>query len=690
MGRYIGPSDDRAGNAIAVISDRFWRNRFGSDPHVLGRKMVLNNVVFTVAGVMPPDFRGAAKDSRPDVFLPFELEPLVDAPYNEIAAGSHAWWFHVGARLREGVSLERANAFLRTSSHAAFQATMADATSRFKGHTQAELHLVAESGATGYSYLRLQFRKPLTVLMALVALVLLIACLNLATLLIARGASREREIATRFALGATRARLLRQLLTESMLLATAGTALGLAASPLIANLLMVFLTPQRNTLQPRPDVTPDARVFLFTAAVAAIATILTGMAPALRSTGRDLQQRMRESSSALRGSERRRFWPRVMLACEVGLALVLVSGAGLLGYSLVKLYEIPVGFEPHGLVLLQLEMGKQQRDGTALIRAYHDMADGLDGIPGVTAVSFTDVVPLEGSLWTGDVSVPGKASHETDRNQAGPGYFRAMRTALLGGREFRWTDTDEAGRVAILNEAAAQMLFPGRSPLGERILVGDAKTVAEVVGVVANAKYTSLSSADPPTVYSPITQDVEKKPSFTAVLRVDGSPGAVVAAAQKVIRRTVPEIPPPVAMTMEQTIAESLAKNRMMATLALFFAGVALLITGIGLYGTLAYTTERRTGEIGIRLALGAQRGDVILMICRENGAIALGGCILGIAGSFGASRLIASFLYGTSSNNPVILTAAALVLVSIAAGASLIPSVRAARIDPIAAIRYE
>ncbi len=488
MGRYIGPGDDRPGATVAVISDRFWRSRYGGDPHVLGRKIVLNNAVFTVAGVMPPKFRGANKDERPDVFLPFEDEPLLDAPYNNIAAGAHAWWFQAGARLKKGVSLERANAFLRASSHAAFEATVPDAKASFNGHTRAELYLAAEPGATGYSYLRLRFRKPLTVLMALVALVLLIACLNLATLLMARAASREREIATRFALGASRTRLLRQLLTESMLLATGGTALGLAASPLLANLLITFLSSHEDPLKPPLNVAPDARVFLFTAAVAAIATIVTGMAPALRSTGRELQQRMRDSSSALRGSERRRFWPRVMLACEVGLASVLVTGASLLGYSLVKLHEVPTGFEPRGLVMLELEMEKQSRKGKALVRAYQEIADGLARVPGVSAVSFVNMAPLTNSWMKGDVSVPGQGKHEAYRNEAGPAYFRAMRTPLLAGREFRWSDTEESGRVAIVNEAAARILFPNRNPLGQRITVDNNKTIAEIIGVVAERK----------------------------------------------------------------------------------------------------------------------------------------------------------------------------------------------------------
>jgi predicted permease len=524
--------------------------------------------------------------------------------------------------------------------------------------------------------------------MALVSLVLLIACLNLATLLMARAASREREIATRFALGASRPRLLRQLLTESLLLAAAGTGLGLAVSPLVANLLVTFLTTGQDLLHPPLNVAPDARVFLFTAVVAVIATVLTGLAPALRSTGRELQQRMRDSSSALRGAERRRFWPRVLLACEVALALVLVTGASLLGLSIVKLHQVPLGFDPNNLIFLQLEMNKQPRRGKALVRTYHEIAGALAKIPGVAAVSFLDVTPMEGSRWRDDAAVPGKPAHEMFRNQVGPDYFRAMRTPLFAGREFSWNDTDESGRVVILNEAAARVLFAGASPLGQRVQVGE-KQLGEVVGVVANTKYSSLRVPDPPEVYSSITQDV-KDPSYTAVLRASGPPSAVIAAAREIVRRVMPDIPPPVAVTMEQTLAQSLATERMMATLALFFGAIALLITGIGLYGTLAYATERRTGEIGIRIALGAQRGDVISMMCAENGAVALGGCIAGILGAMAAARLIASFLYGTSPRNPAVLALSAAALMCIAAAASLIPAIRAARLDPMAAIRHE
>lgn len=434
-------------------------------------------------------------------------------------------------------------------------------------------------------------------------------------------------------------------------------------------------------------VSPDSRVLIFTAAIAAIATILTGLLPALRSTSRALQERLREASASLRGGERRHLWPRVLLAGEVGLALVLVTGAGLFGYSLVQLHDVPIGFEPRGLLMLSMDMEKQSRTGEPLVQFYRQVSEDLSRLPGVARASYVNVIPISNSWWTSDIALPGQPSHELYRNQVGPGYFAAMRTPLLAGREFGWNDTDKSGRVSIVNEAAAHILFPNRNAIGQRIV--EDKKESEIVGVVAGTKYANLRESSVPAVYSSITQGMNKD-SYTALVRINGAPGPIIAAARSIVRRIAPEVPVPEASNMEGQIDESLASERMMALLALFFAALALLITAVGLYGTLAYTTARRTGEIGIRMALGAQRNNVLKLVCKENIAIAVGGCLAGLIASLAASRFIASFLYNTSPRNPVILSAAALLLVTIASAASLIPAVRASRIDPMKAIRYE
>lgn len=683
FGRWIGPGDDRPGapgGAVVVISHKFWLTHMHSDPRVVGRNIVVNNGIFTIIGVMPDGFRGVNKDQQPDIFVPLALDPVIDAPFNNIAAGYESWWFQVGARLQQGVSLERVKAFLRTASPSLFSAMGAGAGFQFDGHNVKDLYLTAEPGAIGYSLLRLSFGKPLLVLMALVTLVLLIACVNLATLLMARAASRTREIATRFALGATRFRLFRQFLTESFLLATLGTVLGYCAAPSVAHAMVVLFATQRDPSSVPPDVSPDLPVFAFTASIAIVATLLTGTLPALRSMRDGLEARLREGSV-----ERRRFWPRALLALEVGLALMLVTGASLLGYSLVKLHQVPVGFEPRGLVYLPLDAKRQTRNQPALLTTFHEIANEIGRLPRVTSDSLTLIVPFTGAASSGIVSVPGRGQRQVWMNRVGPGYFRTMRTPLLAGREFRWTDTDQSARVVILNEAAAELLFTNERALGQRVGQG------EIVGIVADAKYTNLRDAAPPTLYSPVMQNLNRQqPALTLLVRTTGPPASVIAAVEKIDRRHFPDIPPPAALSMEQTIADALATERMMASLALFFGVLALLITAIGLYGTLTYATARRTGEIGIRLALGARPRDIISLIYSENGAIALIGCAIGVAGSLAASKLIASFLYGVSARSPLVFAASAVVLCCVATAASLVPAMRAARIDPVAAIRHE
>ena len=690
LGRWIGPNDDRPGTpdgAVVVVSDQFWRQRLASDPKAIGRKVSFTEGAFTVVGVMPDSFRGMNKDEILDAFVPLELEPVVDAPFNSIAAGYRIWWFEVGAKLNQGVSIDQANALLRASSNTVFAASYPDSNFQFNGHKIKDLYLTAEPGAAGYSALRLRFRRPLSVLMIFVGVLLLIACLNLATLLMARAASRTREITTRFALGASRARILRQLGTENFLLAVIGTTLGFVSSIGLARLILTLFTSSSETV----DTSPDLRIFLFTAAVALIATVLTGIAPALRSTDDGLNGGLREGSASIRGAERRRLWPRVLLVSEVGMALVLVTGASLLGYSFVKLHNIPLGFEPKQLVFFQLEMGKDTRNPHALIGRYRDVLEVMRTLPGITGMALSAVVPLTGNWSTAGVHVPGHEQHEVWRNRVGPDFFRTMKTVVLEGREFRWTDTDKSRPVAILNASAARLLFPKQSPIGRSITLEDNKPPAQVVGVVTDVKYSTLRDASPPTLYSSIMQAPDSdNNSLTLLVRTAGAPSPVITAVNKLVRRIEPDIPTPAAESMEQTIAEGLSTERLMAALALFFGGLALLITAVGLYGTLAYTTERRTGEIGIRLALGAQRLDVISMIGSENGLIALVGCAAGIVGSLAASKLISSFLYSVSAKDPVIFGAAALLLLAVATAASLIPAIKAARIDPLTAIRYE
>ncbi len=685
-GRWIGPLDDQPNGGengpAAVISDRFWKTHFNGEVHVIGRGVTLDHVAFTVAGVMPPDFFGAEVGQKPDVYVPLALEPQIDAPFNLIAAGPRAWWLSVGARLRNGVSLAQANAILHVSSQNGFTAVFPDPNWSFDNVKRSNLYVTAQAGATGFCNARLLFREPLLIVMVLVMLVLCVACLNLASLLMARSAARERELATRSALGAGRGRLLQQLLTESLLLAAAGTAIGFAMSFVFSRALVSFLTRANDPLT--FDMAPDIRVFAFVAAAAAVSTVLVGIIPALRATGPRLQQGIKEGQVSVRGAERQHLWPRALMGAEIALASLLMTGAGLLGYSLVLLHDAPLGFQPQGLTTLGLEMNKQQRDGKALMQFYQEFAGEVSQVRGVNDVSYGF------GRMSDDVTANGGPAHYLGFHYVGPHYFSAMGIPLLSGRGFRWQDTDETGQKAILNEAAASLLFPRGHAIGQRFTTVD-KRLVEVVGVVGDAKeLKNIREAAPPTIYRPMTQNMMPRASFTMLIRSSQNPAPIITAVHTILRRLAPEVPMPGAMSMETEIAQSLATERLMATLASFFAISALLITAVGLYGTLAYSTARRTGEIGIRMALGAQRGNIIRLVLGENAALVIGGCALGLFLSFACARFINSFLFGIHAHSPAVLAVISGILVLVGLLASLIPALRASRIDPMSAIRHE
>jgi len=681
QGRWITPADDKRGapnGAVAVISDHFWRTGLNSDKQAVGRRITLGQGVFTIIGVMPESFRGMNKDLRSDIFLPLELEPLADAPENSLEAGNGMWWLRAGARLNKGVSLAQANAYLTTTSPRIFQAAAGPEGFEFSGRTARDFSLAAEPGETGFSFLRLRYRKALLILMALVAMVLLIACLNLATLLMARAASRSREISTRFALGASRARLLRQLLTESLLLAVAGSLLGLSLSPLLVHSIAAGLNFRLASNSIVFEATPDAKVFLFTAAIAIVATVLTGTIPALQST-RD----------GLHSFRRRKIAPRILMSLQVALALVMITGATLLGSSLFQLDKVSTGFNPHGVAFFSLDFDKQARKPPALAAVYRDLVSEIRHLPQVTSASFSQIVPLTLANWHGSASVPGGAHFKGWQNKVGPDYFATLETPILQGREFRWSDAGTTVQHVILSESAARILFPSGGAVGKRVKCTPGEP-AEVIGIVADTRHLKLRKAPEPTIYLSALEDLHSGASYNLLVRTSGPTAPLSSAVGQLVRRAVPDIPLPVPFTLEQTIAESIATERTMATLALFFGALALFMTGIGLYGTLAYSTERRTSEIGIRLALGAMPRHVIALVCADNGAIALIGCALGLSMSAAASKTIASFLYGVSPQDPLLFSAAALLLITVGAAASLLPARKAARIDPLTAIRYE
>ena len=691
LGRYLTPQDDRQGGGATgfgvVISESFWRTWFNRAPDVVGRKITIANAPFTVVGVMPKRFIGADPTYRPEIYVPLWAEPVIDAPYNMIANGYQSWWLQVIARRNPGVSLESANAALRAASNSILEESVPDAQ-WIKDARSHHFQFAAEPGSKGFSYLRSRFRKPLVAVFAMCGAMLLLACLNLASLLMARAAARERELATRLAFGATRRRLIQQLLVESLLVAGMGTAAGMGLSPVLSHSLAALLLG--HTHNAVLDTSLDVRMFLFAALIAAVAAVLIGLIPALRATSGNLSDQIKDGSHATSVRERRRMLPRVLMGLEVALALMLVVGAGLLATSLVRLYRTGLGFDPKGLVNLNLEMGKQPLEGNALVRWYQKFGAALARQPRVKSVSFESVTPLSGNSVMVTYRTPASNANRTIyMNTVAPEYFKTMRIPMLEGRDFRWNDTSATGKKIILNRTAAKILFPGRSAIGQHV-IGWKKASYEVIAVVGDVRYASIKKGAPAGGYLPITQNEEKKVSYTAVVRTDGPPSPLAAAARELAARMAPDIPAPVMTTMSGDLNQSISSERMMAMLSVFFAGCALFITAIGLYGTLAYATARRTSEIGIRMALGAQRAQVVGLIFRENAWVAAGGLLAGLIAAVLASRALASFLYGTSPRDPWVMTISALALGAVASTASLIPAIRAALIEPITAIRHE
>lgn len=693
MGRYLTPDDDRRNGSpeglAVVISEGFWQNWFNRAPDVVGRKLVIANVPFTVVGVMPKRFIGADPTERPQIFAPLSADPIIDAPRNHIDDGIHAWWLTVVARLQPSVGLDQANAALLTISGPILHEATPDVGfigNEEKGH----FHFAAEPGSRGFTWARIAFRKPIVAMFSMCGGILLLACLNLTSLLMGRAAARKREFATRRALGATRQRLIHQLLIESLLIAAAGTILGLIAAPLVSRSLVAMLMRGNPAQSATLDTSLDVRVFLFAVFIAVTAAIVIGLVPALQATDGDLNDQIKKAQHTREARERSRILPRVLMASEVALAFVLVSGAALLATSLVRLYKSGAGFDPSGVVNIAFSMDKQQLQGDQLMQTYQQLAEGLRHQQGVKGVSFQFIVPLSHRGWNGKYSAAGGDSHLIFLNSVGPNYFATMRIPLYFGREFTWSDTRASGLKIILNESAVKLLFPGGDALGQQVFNDREKTSYEVVAIVGDAKYRDMRSPAPPAGYLPIMQDPQKKPSLNAVVRVEGAKEPLAGAARALAASLAPSIPAPTITTMDDVLNNSIGAERMMALLAVYFAGCALLVTAIGLYGTLSYATARRTSEIGIRMALGAQRLGVMAMIFRENAFVAAVGSGAGLVAAVLASRALTSFLYETSPRDPAILVGSILILTAIASAASLLPALRAARIEPIAAIRYE
>jgi predicted permease len=693
LGRTLGPADDvKGGNPAGfgvVISEGFWQRWFNRAPNVIGQKLELDNTLFTVVGVMPKQFIGADPLDHPDLFVSMASEPAIHGTRSLTVAGFHAWWLTVMARMNPQATLEQANADVSANSSAILHEVIPDANWIAK-REQRHFRFTAEAGSKGFTYIRLFFTKPLMAVFAMCGGILLLACLNLASLLMARGTARQKELATRLAMGATRRRLVQQLLVESFLIAVAGTAAGLVISPLISQAISALLLG--GQYETHLDTSLDLRVFAFAALAAIGAALLIGLIPALRATSGNLSDQMKHGQHTTLAYEQQAVLPRVMMAVEVALALMLVVGAGLLASSLVRLYRSGAGFDPRGVENIAFSMDQQPLKGDALLQFYRQMGEGLSHQPGVKDVSFAWIIPFAHMVWDEDFPAPDGKVHNIYQNSVAPAYFQTMRIPFFSGRDFRWGDSGSSERKIILNQAAAKLLLPDHNAIGQFITKKDGEKTFryEVIGVVGDAKYEDLRSAAPPTAYVPMCQEDQETRSYNAVLRTGGPAAPLVGAAHALAEQIQPGIPMPEMTAMSDTVRDSMSAERMMALLSVFFAVCALIVTAVGLYGTLAYATERRTIEIGIRMALGARRAQVAGMVFRQNAAVALAGTATGLIAALLASQALAGFLYGTSTRDPWVLAGSIVALALIASAASLLPAVRAAGIEPMQAIRCE
>jgi predicted permease len=587
-------------------------------------------------------------------------------------------------RFRPGLSDTQAAAALQTISRGVMEDGHPPARPDVKTAFLAQV-IQTEPGAMGYTGLRLLMRGPLKILMGLVGLVLLIACANMANLLTARASARHKEVAVRLALGAGRSRIIRQFLCESLLLSVTGAAGGFLIAVWATRALIAILSSTATL-----DLKPDWRVLLFTAAAAVVTGFLCGLAPALRATRVGVGAALKERAAQIHGSEGRFGFTRILLGGQVALSILLLAAAGLLGESLVRLLTENPGFDPQHLTVVSIDTSKLPQKGPALMQLYARLVERAKAMPGAESASLMGTTPLSNSGWNNFVKVPSRTDlsdeqREADINAVAPKLLQTLRVPLLEGRDFTESDNETSEKVTIISDNAARRWFP-KGALGSYIGMQDGSQM-RVVGVAGNSKYWELREPMPQTIFVPYSQWDQ---GGSIAIRTHVPPRETYVAFKEILRQIAPGAPIRTIKTMQQTVSESLATERLTAYLSVFFAALALLLTSIGLYGILAYSVSRRTSEIGVRMALGASPANVVWLVIREVMGHTTGGTVAGIAAVALSSKLIKSLLYGVHPNNPVALFEAVAALTLVCIAAAWIPARRASRLDPMVALREE
>ncbi|HKU76396.1 MAG TPA: ABC transporter permease [Pyrinomonadaceae bacterium] len=717
-GRLLTDDDDKAGAPpVAVLSHRYWTKRFGNDPSVVGKQININNITFTVVGVAARGFDGTmGVGTTQDVTIPVTMEPqLYVDKARSYMNGPGVWWLRIMGRLKPGATAEQAqgqleNTFLqsvfehRAARQAAVKASGGNAISELDPKQYPKLF--ADPGSQGEMYRRRSYAPAMYLLLGVVGLVLLIACANVANLLLSRAAGRQKEIGLRLALGASRGRLIRQLLTESVLLALLGGVLGILFAVWIKDgLIAVSLWGGRgmSSLDPRLDW----RVLAFTVGLSLLTGVIFGFAPAWRTTRVDLTPSLKDSGRSS-SAVHRSLLSRGLVVVQVALSLLLLVGAGLFVRTLLNLQRVDVGFNAQNLLLFEVEPALIGYKDEKLRQVYTDISERLENVAGVQAVTFSrDPLLSQSSSSSGvylraALSVPPdsegriRSSGEGYRHRVRENFLEAMGIPLLSGRTFGPQDTVKSPKVVVVNQAFANKFFPNENALGKRFTFDTTKPdEIEIIGISKDAKYTSQRDDIPPTVYGSYRQE---SPMSSAVfeVRTAGDPSAIVASVRGVVREIDPNLPVLNVKTQLEQADETLRMERLFAKLVTLFAVLAQQLAAIGLFGVLAYTVSQRTHEIGIRMALGASRASVLRMIVWQGMVLVILGVILGLVGAYVLTKYLESWislskmLFGVKVSDPLTYSVIAVLLTVVAFIACYIPARRATKVDPLVALRYE
>jgi len=694
LGRTLTAADDQRGCGAgpgAVVSYSFWQRELGGDASAIGRKLTIDYHPVEVLGVTPPSFFGLDVGHSFDLALPICSQPVLGGEDNYLDT-RYDWWLTVMGRLKPGWTLEKTTAYLGTISPGIFQATLPPGYDSEHIKKYLAFKLAAYPAGSGVSQFREGASSPLGLLLAITGLVLLIACANLANLMLARASARERELAVRLALGASRGRLIRQLLAESLLVALAGAAAGLFLARTLAGFMVSFLSTLGNQLF--LNLSPDWRVFAFTCGVAVMATILFGLIPALRATRLAPGVAMKAGGRGVTTSRERFGLRRALVVSQVALSLVLLVGALLFSRSLRNLLTVDLGFQRSGILITDIDLTELSLSTERRAAFRNDLLQRLRSIPGVNSAAEAAIIPTEGSsvdvtVWM-DTSSASQAKTSW-YNWATPDFFKTMGTPLLAGRDFNDLDTATSPKVAVVNQAFARELAGGANPVGRRFwrkadMLGT-QTEYQIIGLVQNTKYRDIREPFSPIIYVPVAQTSD--PDQPILIRSH----LPLADLTSRVEQTVARMSPDVSLrfrSMQTMIREELLGERLMATLSDFFGALAALLAIIGLYGVMSYMVVRRTNEIGIRMTLGAERSEIIAMIVREAGWLLAAGIVVGTALSLAAGRAAGSMLFGLKPHDPVTLTLAAALLAFVGLAASYLPAWKASRLNPTEALREE